>query len=204
MSRSFFLAGILGVIAVSVAHASGLALKKVDSLSRRAAVILPGSLLKAQSFRLPAELGTAPAPKADTKAVPVGMKPKFERKERIQTRIAVVQPVLGPYLRNNQSWQQATAHFTEARRKELQDDVNAKCKVVSRACKGDQECEILRQNLAKNQACYDARKKIVDECFGGKPSPGHQQELNEAQNAINTCITWIGKICGVGIRSEAR
>lgn len=115
MSRSFFLAGLFGIIAVSAAHASSRALKKVDSISRRAAVILPGSLLKAQSFRFPAQLGASPAPKSDVKTVSVGAKPKFEQNKKFGMKMAAGQPVLGPYLRNNQSWQQATAHVQDPR-----------------------------------------------------------------------------------------
>ncbi|HAZ09277.1 MAG TPA: hypothetical protein DCZ01_12340 [Elusimicrobia bacterium] len=94
-----------------------------------------------------------------------------------------------------------TGTCTKEQHRQLQDDVDAKCKKEEekRACRGNQECGVLRQTLTRNQACYDARRKIVDVCYNGQPNEGHQQALDEAQNAISKCLQWIQKRCGVGI-----
>lgn len=98
-----------------------------------------------------------------------------------------------------------TRTCTDEQHDKLQDDVDAKCKGEEgekRACKGDQNCDVLRLNLAKNQACYAARVKIVDECYDGKPNKGHKDALDAALNAINICLDWIKKRCGgVGVGS---
>lgn len=94
---------------------------------------------------------------------------------------------------------------TNAQHDKLQKDVNDKCDGEvgeKRACKGDQECDALHRNLAKNQACYAARKLVVDECYGGQPNSGHKKAIEDALTAINACLNWIKKRCGgVGVGS---
>jgi hypothetical protein len=80
--------------------------------------------------------------------------------------------------------------------KELKAAVDYKCKLIGdRSCKGNQDCSLLMENLEKNIACYEARRKIMDTCFDGG-NRIHDVVLEETQKAINNCNKWIRKKCG--------
>ncbi len=80
---------------------------------------------------------------------------------------------------------------------ELKSSVHEICD-VDRKCRGDQSCDELRDNLQKNLDCYNVRKKIMDVCPDNS-GKDHQGQLQEVQNAIDTCQGWIAKTCEVGI-----
>ena len=92
-----------------------------------------------------------------------------------------------------------TGTCTEERRKSLQDDVDKKCS-EDRSCNSQQDCAELLGNLAKCQACFAARKKIIDECYGGKPTDDeHKKMLDEAEKSVKSCEDEIDKkIDGLG------
>lgn len=92
-----------------------------------------------------------------------------------------------------------TGTCTEERHVTLQDDVDKKCS-EDRSCSSRQDCAELMENLAKCQACYAARKKIIDECYGGKPTDAeHKKMLDEAEMSVKSCEDEIAKkIEGLG------
>lgn len=93
-----------------------------------------------------------------------------------------------------------TGDCTAEQHRTLQDEVDQACK-RPRACIGNMECPELRDNLRKNQECYNARKAINDTCYRGGDE-GHKQALAEAQNAINNCLDFITKNCGAGMSAK--
>ena len=87
--------------------------------------------------------------------------------------------------------------------KEIQDRAEAMhriCDETKWRCNGAQSCEQLKVNLAQGMACHAARKKIMDECYGGG-DPRHEQPLRDVQTGIDNCLTLIGRRCGAGVSS---
>lgn len=71
----------------------------------------------------------------------------------------------------------------------IYDAVKAACDVPGgRTCKAGQDCATLKKNLAQNQACLDARVKIKNECYANDPDSGHDIQIDQTVNAINTCF----------------
>jgi hypothetical protein len=87
---------------------------------------------------------------------------------------------------------------TEKQRGELQDKVNAFCK-VNRSCK-DQKltCAELNARLALNVACAAARDDINNACYGGG-NQTHQDEARRARESAIKCKLRISQECGSGI-----
>ena len=75
--------------------------------------------------------------------------------------------------------------------KPLYDAVKAACN--GGHCYSEQNCDTLKSNLAINQACYDARVKIRDQCYINYPDSGHNQAIDDAQKAINNCLKIISE-----------
>jgi len=75
---------------------------------------------------------------------------------------------------------------SESEHRRLQNEVNRACK-RKRACKGNQSCDVLNDNLNKNRECSAARNEINNKCFRGGNS-GHQKGADDAARAVNNCM----------------
>lgn len=79
---------------------------------------------------------------------------------------------------------------------QLQQVVNTACSpAIIRACKKGQDCDLLRENLRKFEACIKARREINDKCFGGGDS-GHNEAITIMTNGAENCKTIIKQDCG--------
>ena len=76
---------------------------------------------------------------------------------------------------------------TAAEHGPLQADVELRCGPPRRTCSGNQSCPELLENLERNHACYQARRTINNQCFGGGDL-GHRIAQQEALNAVNQCL----------------
>ncbi len=68
----------------------------------------------------------------------------------------------------------------------LDDAITKLCKQTKWSCAEDQTCVELLANLNAGQKCFDARKAMMDECFGGG-DPIHDNVLVEVKNGIDRC-----------------
>jgi len=68
----------------------------------------------------------------------------------------------------------------------LDNAITELCKRAKWACTEEQTCTELRVNLRAGQACYDARKAMMDRCFGGGDG-AHHGVLRQVQNGIDRC-----------------
>ena len=77
---------------------------------------------------------------------------------------------------------------SENRHSSLYAPVSWSCKGggVGQRCHTGMSCGELRENKGKQMACFEARSKINNECFGGG-NPGHQQKQGDAWNAALRC-----------------
>jgi phage shock protein A len=95
-----------------------------------------------------------------------------------------------------------TGDCTQEQHDQLQANVKNECEYPPlERCTQAQDCATLKANLERFQGCYDARKKIMDVCYGGG-DPGHDDELDSVRNGLNRCLTIFNTKCGnVGILS---
>jgi RHS repeat-associated protein len=71
-------------------------------------------------------------------------------------------------------------------------DISKKCKSgIIRSCRGfgpgQLPCDEIQRRIDANQACLDARWKLIDQCYGGRPNKEHETPLRETEAAISTC-----------------
>lgn len=68
----------------------------------------------------------------------------------------------------------------------LDDAITELCKRAKWVCVEEQTCTVLLANLNAGKKCFDARKAMMDQCFGGG-DPTHDRVLRETQNGIDRC-----------------
>ncbi|MFG0242247.1 MAG: RHS repeat-associated core domain-containing protein, partial [Phycisphaerales bacterium JB054] len=86
---------------------------------------------------------------------------------------------------------------TSDRHKKLQDDVNAKCKKDGILTANGYRCPPYMNNpsycntiagrINRGKQCYDARKKIIEECYRGVGDVGHRHALNQVARSVQNC-----------------
>jgi len=76
--------------------------------------------------------------------------------------------------------------------KQLQDDVNAKCKTDVMRCTGNMPKVELALRLDRSRACAIARDKINKTCFAGGDE-NHRNRAIEAWNGAARCESWLAK-----------
>ncbi len=81
---------------------------------------------------------------------------------------------------------------TEEQHAALQDAVNAACKGRPRACKGNQDCDTLRDNYDRSKQCADARDTVNNVCYGGGDDD-HRKAADEARKALDNCLYFMRK-----------
>ncbi|MDZ4100211.1 MAG: DUF6531 domain-containing protein [Hydrogenophaga sp.] len=77
--------------------------------------------------------------------------------------------------------------------KQLQDDVNDKCKSQSRRCEGNMVRTDLLARLDLNRTCAISRDKINKTCFAGGDQI-HRDAAIEAWNAVARCEKFLGQL----------
>jgi Novel toxin 16 len=76
---------------------------------------------------------------------------------------------------------------TKQRHRDLQGEVGRACKSESMACQNSMSCDELVSRWTKFEACIQARKKLMDECFRGGDSK-HRLALREYLIGQEKCV----------------
>jgi len=83
---------------------------------------------------------------------------------------------------------------TEQRWRQLQEDVDKRCKKVSFSCKKGESCPETKSKMRRAEKCAKARETINKECFRGG-DPGHKRAAKNARRAQKRCRKLIKKNC---------
>lgn len=89
-----------------------------------------------------------------------------------------------------------TGDCTKDQHYQLQQVVNKACSpAIIRACEKGQDCDLLRENLRKFEACIKAREEINNTCFKGGDT-GHIIQIGLMQGGADRCNRIIKEDCG--------
>lgn len=84
------------------------------------------------------------------------------------------------------SLQRSRGDCTDSEHRQLQAEVNERCKNRPRGCSGTHSLAELEERIANNAACIAARQRINHRCFRGGDA-GHQEAVMGAVNALRIC-----------------
>lgn len=102
---------------------------------------------------------------------------------------------INDFIAKTQTFLSYSGTCTKEEHYQLQQVVNTACSpAIIRACKKGQDCDLLRENLRKFEACIKARKDINDKCYGGG-DPGHNEQIANMTNGAKNCISIIKEDC---------
>lgn len=118
------------------------------------------------------------------------------------TKVGSWEQIIRAFIADVKEYLKDTGKCSPERHEELQDQVNAWCKVLNQpyACRQwhpmdpAQDCEAWHTIYILNRGCYNARHAINEECYGGG-DPTHQYEESEALKRANFCNELILKHC---------
>lgn len=83
---------------------------------------------------------------------------------------------------------------TNERSRELQDEVNYRCKRLSFSCSAGESCAETKSKMRRAENCARARRRINQECYGGGDR-GHQTAERLAREAAERCRRLIRENC---------
>ncbi len=98
---------------------------------------------------------------------------------------------------NLPAWSPAIIRVKTAECESMLKHKNWACKKVSFSCKDGKapDCPEAMTRLNAARRCLDARRNVRDVCYGGQDDGKHEEPLENAQTAVDTCLKKVLEKC---------